>query len=334
VIKALIRIIFLGAALVLASCDQTSLPEVTMLPSAVSNSRASGASPSEEDDAFAATGAECGIDRREVATMVYLPMGADLGEGILGCVLLRAPARVRNAELHERLWTLSRALIPDADEFRIERFILAQDGRTDTLAFVATLDDQGRSWEYGINLQDLNLLERPVFEELLSTIIHEYAHILTLNETQVTYDSDLLDAYADMEMSDAEYEALLAKVESDCGAASGVFDGEACFIPGSYLFEFYRGFWDWYGEDAQELAFEGTLFEEYEADFVNDYAATSPTEDFAETFAAWLMPEHEAFLITETVEDKFAFFESQPELMALRAQIEAGLEEVRAARLF
>ena len=98
--------------------------------------------------------------------MVYLPMGADLGEGILGCVLLRAPARVRNAELHERLWTLSRALIPDADEFRIERFILAQDGRTDTLAFVATLDDQGRSWEYGINLQDLNLLERSVFEEL------------------------------------------------------------------------------------------------------------------------------------------------------------------------
>ena len=80
-IKALIRIIFLGAALVLASCDQTSLPEVTMLPAAVSNSRASSASPSEEDDAFAATGAECGIDRREVATMVYLPIGADLGEG-------------------------------------------------------------------------------------------------------------------------------------------------------------------------------------------------------------------------------------------------------------
>ena len=105
-------------------------------------------------------------------------------------------------------------------------------------------------------------------------------------------------------------------------------------MPDSYLFGFYRGFWDWYGEDAQELAFQGTLFEAHEADFVNDYAASSPTEDFAETFAAWLMPEHEAFLITETVEAKFAFFESQPELVALRGQIAAGLEEVRAARLF
>ena len=333
-IKALIRIIFLGAALALASCDQTSLPKVSMLPSAATNPRSSSASQTEEADEFAATGAECGIDRREVATMVYLPMGSDLGEGILGCVLLRAPARVRNAGLHDRLWTISRALIPDGDEFRIERFILAQDGRTDTLAFVATLDDQGRSWEYGINLQDLNLLDRSVFEELLSTIIHEYAHILTLNETQVTYDSALLDSYTDMEMSDAEYEALLVEVEADCSAAAGVFDGEACFMPGSYLFDFYRGFWDWYGEDALELAFEGTLFEDYGTDFVNDYAATSPTEDFAESFAAWLMPEHEAFLITETVEDKFAFFESQPELMTLRAQIEAGLDEVRAGRFF
>ena len=333
-IKALIRIIFLGAALTLAGCDHTSLPEVSMLPAAASNPRASSASQSDAADDFVATGAECGIDRRQVATMVYLPMGSDLGEGILGCVLLRAPARVRNAGLHDRLWTISRALIPDADEFRIERFILAQDGRTDTLAFVATLDDQGRSWEYGINLQDLNLLDRSVFEELLSTIIHEYAHILSLNETQVTYDSALLASYTDMEMSDAEYEALLVEVEADCNVASGVFDGEACFMPGSYLFDFYHGFWDWYGEDALELAFQGTLFKDYRTDFVNDYAATSPTEDFAESFAAWLMPEHGAFLITETVEDKFAFFESQPELMTLRDQIEAGLDEVRAGRIF
>ena len=264
--------------------------------------------------------------------MVYLPMGADLGGHPWLCPA--ASARPGSQRRTSRA-TLDpfRALIPDADEFRIERFILAQDGRTDTLAFVATLDDQGRSWEYGINLQDLNLLERSVFEELLSTIIHEYAHILTLNETQVTYDSDLLEFYTDMEMSDAEYEALLTR-SSRLRRSIGCPRRRGLLHAGQLPVRVLSRVLGLVRRRRAGAGLQATLFEEYEADFVNDYAATSPTEDFAETFAAWLMPEHEAFLITETVEDKFAFFESQPELMALRAQIEAGLEEVRAARLF
>ena len=335
--KALIRIIFLVGAVGLfglVGCGESSLPTISLVPSAASNPRLSSAVLGEADNEFAATGAECGIDRRQVATMVYLPLGEDLGEGILGCVRLRAPARVRDSDLHSRLWSITRALIPDADELRIERFIVAQDGRTDTLAFVASLDDTGQGWEYGINLVDLNLIDRTVFEELLSTIVHEYAHILTLNETQVDYDAVLLAAYTDMEMSDAEYDALVEQVEADCSQAIGIFDGEVCFRPGSHLYAFHRVFWDGYGENALERGFDGSLFSDHGLDFVNDYAATSPTEDFAESFSAWLLREHEAFMITEQVEAKFDFFEGRPDLVAVRDQIAAGIDQVRGERLF
>ena len=325
------RIIILAPLLAVLGCGSSDLPVITQIPSAASSPfslQRNSIATSDGLVTFASTGAECGIDEREVATMVYLPENGELGEGLIGCSVMRAPARVRDRQLHQELWEISKALIPNIDEGRIKRVILAQDRRTDTLAFVASLDNTGQTWEYGLNLDAVNLNNAEVYEELLSTIVHEYAHILSLNDTQVSYDPAQQLAYDDLSVSDEAYEAITVKAERNCLVQSGIYDGDACYLPGSHLFEFFMLFWDSYGNNAFEDAANGELFRDNRNDFVNSYAASSPTEDFAETFAAWVMPELEAFEITAVTDTKFSFFNSRPALVDLREQILDGLDRL------
>ena len=331
-LNTLRRITILGLLLATVSCGSSDLPTVTQVPSAafsVDRQHNHELSSAKDLESFAATGAECGIDERDVATMVYLPKDGELGNGVIGCSVMRAPARVRDRQLHRQLWTISQALIPDQDEGRIERVILAQDRRSDTLAFVASLDNRGHAWEYGLNLDAVNLKNKDVFEELLSTIIHEYAHILSLNDTQVIYDPVQQLAYEDHTISDVVYETITIKAERNCLGQSGIYDGDACYMPGSHIFEFFMLFWDGYGDNVFAEAVAGEVFDQNPDDFVNDYAGSAPTEDFAETFAAWLMPELEAFEIKASTEAKFQFFNSRSELRNLRHQILSGLQAVR-----
>jgi len=333
VLNLLSRIMILGVFLLLSACGASDLPMVSQTPTAANAplfKTATNPDTTSQLAKFAATGAECGVDEREVATMVYLPKDGELGEGVVGCTLLRSPARVRDEALHLELWNLSKALIPDADEARIKRVILAQDRRSPTLAFVATLDDDGEFWEYGLNLDAVNLNNTAVFEQLLSTIIHEYAHILSLNSSQVDYDLDQKRADEDPFMSIEDYEAVTIRAEERCLRAHGIYDGNACFRPGSYMYDFYLSFWDGYGEDVLNLAARGQVFDRNEDDFVNSYAGSSPSEDFAETFAAWLMPDVEDFDITSRVHEKFNFFAGRPSLMRVRNQIHEGLVRVRS----
>ncbi len=330
--KILRRIIIFGSMLVLSACGSSDLPAVTQIPSAAKTPitlQHNMIASTEGLVTFASTGAECGIDEREVATMVYLPKNGDLGDGLIGCSVMRAPARVRDKKLHRELWDISKALIPDTDEIRIERVILAQDRRTDTLAFVATLDNRGQAWEYGLNLDAVDLDDPDVFEELLSTIVHEYAHILSLNDTQVSYDPAQQLAYDDLSVSDVAYEAITIQAERNCLAQRGIYDGDACYKPGGHMFEFFMLFWDSYGDDAFTRASTGELYDNHAKDFVNSYAGSSPTEDFAESFAAWVMPDTDAFEITAVVDTKFSFFNSRPELVSLREQILDGLDAIQ-----
>ena len=326
------RIIILAPLFALLGCGSSDLPVITQIPSAASSPfslQRNSISTSDGLVTFASTGAECGIDEREVATIVYLPENGELGEGLIGCSVMRAPARVRDRQLHQELWDISKALIPNIDERRIQRVILAQDRRTDTLAFVASLDNIGQTWEYGLNLDAVNLDNADIYEELLSTIIHEYAHILSLNDTQVSYDPAQQMAYDDLSVSDEVYEAITIKAERNCLVQSGIYDGDACYLPGSHIFEFFMLFWDGYGNNVFKNAASGDLFRENRDDFVNSYAGSSPTEDFAETFAAWVMPELDAFDITPVTDTKFGFFNSRLALVDLREQILDGLDSLK-----
>ena len=168
---------------------------------------------------------------------------------------------------------------------------------SDTLAYVYQSDDP----DYWI-LAD-NLATSQERTDLIGTLVHEYAHILTLGVDQVT----------------PEY--------SSCDTI--VLD-EGCADAGSAIGAWTAQFWAPYGESApaldnsdSDVAYDFYLA--HEDDFVDDYAATNAVEDIAETFMTWVVQDDPTG--TSVVATKFAFFENYPDLVAVRDRIRAEFAE-------
>ncbi len=130
------------------------------------------------------------------------------------------------------------------------------------------------------------------------TLIHEFAHILSLNSTQV----------------DA------AVAEGSCG---GFVIDEGCVRDAAYLGKFYVAYWD-----GQFELNEDTSVERYESNtqaFVTEYAATNPIEDFAESFASFVFNKKQD-VDQHQAEEKINFFYGYNELVDIRASIRTGLK--------
>ncbi len=166
---------------------------------------------------------------------------------------------------------------------------------SDTLAYVYQ-DDDPQYWVLAANLataEDRDLL--------VSTLIHEYAHILTL--------------------STDEFDPA-----GTCDPAIELAEG--CPAADSVIGQFRESFWDGYGSDAPDgdntdpdIAWDFYLA--HEDDFVSDYAATNVSEDLAETFAVYVIedvPDGDS-----VVAQKLQFLDSFPELAAIRERIRANL---------
>ncbi|MEZ4266177.1 MAG: hypothetical protein R3F39_07345 [Myxococcota bacterium] len=132
-------------------------------------------------------------------------------------------------------------------------------------------------------------------DELDRTMIHEFAHLLTLRPSQVPRN-----------------EAAIATCD--------VFtDSEGCPREGSYLRAYFEEFWPGFlGADlAAEDKETAPAARFATGDFVTEYAATIPTEDIAEVFAEWVKAETSP--AGDTVKErKLRFFDAYPELAPIR----------------
>ncbi|MEO0599731.1 MAG: hypothetical protein AAF126_26700, partial [Chloroflexota bacterium] len=177
-------------------------------------------------------------------------------------------------ESHEDLWLLLVVLLPTdyVERYIVEYTVFESE---DTLAYVSEFaEDQ---WEFGVSIFD--------DPERALTIIHEFAHILSLNNTQYeTYPTILLD---DEEgLSDDEF---YDGIEEDMAACTAVAFEDGCAIEDSYLALFTEEFWeDFDVEELLDLEDEYFFFDENPDAFVTEYAATNPAEDFAETFSYFI----------------------------------------------
>jgi hypothetical protein len=141
--------------------------------------------------------------------------------------------------------------------------------------------------------QGLDVLDR--------TMIHEFAHLLTLRDDQVPTD------------------------ESSVASCPVYSEFEGCPFADSYLFDYYSEFWFDYTLDEIEAETEEDKVERYSPDkFVTDYAATIPSEDVAEVFAEWVLAD-ELPSGDSIVDQKMRFFEDYPELVELRDSIREAL---------
>ena len=179
-------------------------------------------------------------------------------------------------DYHGGLWFSYAWLIPEYARSDMNRFEVFESG--DTLAHVYIHDEEAASdWTLGMNNENIELAS-----ETMITYIHEFAHLLSLRETEVDY------YYPD----------------SGCET---LFVDETCYFEDAYIADYYDQF---YSDGALEAT---------EDNYVSDYASTSITEDFAETFAHFVLSPEPAG--DTVVAEKILFFYQYEDLITLRAEI-------------
>jgi hypothetical protein len=214
---------------------------------------------------------------------------------------------------HEDIWNLFTSLIPlDQREF-VVGFSIVTDGGGDVLAAVGQSEANAEEW-----VLEVDILDSDDRRALTFTLLHEFAHLLTLNASQVPPNL----AVFDNPFNDEIYKRELA-------ACPNYFPGEGCSNPDSYINLFFDQFWfDLYAEwqEIDEIEDEDEYYDQlddfydtYEDQFLSDYSATSPAEDIAEAFAFFILEPKPS--PDSVAKEKILFFHDFPELVQLRGGI-------------
>lgn len=225
----------------------------------------------------------------------------------------------KDTTLQTEAWDVFTAIIPAQDRQMLVQYNVFTDGNSNTLAAVDQRPDDPSKWMLEIDVADLN--DR---DALLFTLIHEYAHLLTLNDTQVIPDQEIVDDPTNVAM-----------LNEKAAACPNYFAGTGCSYPDSYIHVFYNRFWvdindEWekidalqYGEDDM-LYFDGlySFYKTHQDQFVDDYSTTHPAEDIAESFTYFVFTSRPTG--DSIKEQKIAFFYEYPELVQLRENILNG----------
>lgn len=204
---------------------------------------------------------------------------------------------------HRRYLERVLEIFPDVYEDKIKIFKIFADGPELVDAYVETIPPTNDIWLFGVAEDTIKEVDSKNNTQLVA---HEFAHVL---------------AYTNQ----AEVPQVVSK---NCG---DYFDSQPCPLEKSYLEEFVSEFWN-----KTELArakktldsdveFD-SLYEYYllhESEYVTDYAALNPDEDFAESFVDFVFTEKPTR--QETKDQKVRFFYQYPELLSLKAEILAAV---------
>jgi hypothetical protein len=214
---------------------------------------------------------------------------------------------------HQKLWGYFAALIPLEDRANLAEFSIMTDGQDNVLAAVAQTNDDPTLWALEVDIEDIQ-----DYYYLSFTLVHEFAHLLTLGPDQVSPSEAIFNNPDDND--------LYLKEVSAC---PNYFPGEGCASSDSYINQFYNRFWvniydEWDDinlEENDDLYYKrlDDFYYKYENQFLTDYSASHPVEDIAEAFAFFVFSEKPAG--NTIAEQKILFFYDYPELITLRANI-------------
>ena len=202
----------------------------------------------------------------------------------------------RASGLTQEVWdTFVRVVTPDFAAEVMAQYRVGDAPDSDTLAYVYQ-DDDPDQWILATNLATSE--DKP---SLIATLVHEYAHILTLDGTQM---------------------------DREAASCPTIELSEGCALGDSYLLTFEERFWAAYGDGApavdngdSDIAYDFYLA--HEDDFVSDYAATNVVEDIAESFMTFVLEDEPADATASVTAAKLDFFWQYPELEAIRERIRA-----------
>lgn len=217
----------------------------------------------------------------------------------------------------ENIWKYFSAIIPADERKALKEFIIFTDGVGGVLASVEQSSNDPSYWALKVDIADAN---NP--RELTYTLMHEFGHLLSLNSDQVTPNLDL--------MANPDNQAIYQQAAAACPQ---FMVSNGCSLPNSYMNLFFQNFWpkiytQWGKVNAEKdqnnyLTLLGQFYYTYQSQFVSAYSATSPEEDFAETWARFVLgPKPTGKSIAN---QKVLFFYDFPELVDLRMQIANGI---------
>ncbi len=179
----------------------------------------------------------------------------------------------------------------------LSRLLLVKNMDDDSAAFVAPNINNTSKWDVFVNLESL---EDDGEKEMVFTLVHEFAHILTLNKTQV--DGEIFE-------------------QEKC---DNYYIDEGCLHKDAYLNQFYQKFWkDKFNSKAEESL---ENYDKQPTAFVTEYAATNPGEDIAETFATFVFRKDNQITQSTIADQKISFFYQYPELTKIRKTIRRALK--------
>jgi len=191
----------------------------------------------------------------------------------------------------------------------VKELELITDGKENTLAGVKATDESNSSWNFGIDPADLpkgKITENPDF---MHTLIHEFGHVVTLNNTQIEPSA------ADYQIGDDRYLTM-----------------EGLAFKKSYINQFVQKFWykdnriDTWDEiqnirnESHRLDHITIFYLNNKSAFFTEYAAESPEEDIAESWTFFILKEKPKNDHTE-LNKKILFFYQYEELVQMRSEI-------------
>lgn len=195
---------------------------------------------------------------------------------------------------HYKIWEHVTRLIPVEYRSKISQFEVFHGGG-ELSGYASPLDENDLSkWKFAMAIDlegDLDVLD---FQNYYTYVtLHEFGHVLTLNNTQVD-----------------------VKDEWDCNT---YFTGEGCSKEHSYINAIFELGWEDI-IDFHDFDYPEDTYDEYSERFLSEYAATNPGEDVAEVFSYFIMtPDNsQAHSIAE---EKIKLFYEYEELVRLRNDI-------------
>jgi len=213
---------------------------------------------------------------------------------------------------NQEIWNIFTALIPISVRGDIVEYHISNDINSDTAAHVEQTAEDNTKWLMGVNIAAFYIDGILEPQESYATLIHEFAHVLTLNTTQVRY------------YPVTENEFLLQRFAENC---DGNLLQEWCLKTTAYLDDFIDTFWS----DSEYLEKvrneEVYAYDDFPNSFITDYAATNPWEDIAESFTYFVINPRPSW---NTIADKkLLFFYDYNELISLRKEIRTNLADLK-----
>jgi hypothetical protein len=221
--------------------------------------------------------------------------------------------------IYRELWRIFSGALPDKYLHQVATFEVRNEPTVKERAFVSRrrAADSPQGWHLSVNLGSLSLLGAKAYSEAFEIMIHEAAHIITLDKRQLDY----------------------TKGKSMC-LTYFIDRLQACSDSNSYLSDFAT-FWTpehirWFNKheltskiDDNQARLESRLyFEAHKNEFITRKATTYGTEDIAESMSYFLMyeaPKNE----THPKSAKILIFYRYPELLDIRTEVQSLLDDGR-----